>query len=192
MTPEQITTIVTNALTGSGIVALLWMIIRGLKKQILSLNEVINTQKKTLETMETRVLETEKVGNIYRKFIEELPEDIEKYKAVLRKLKDDTILELERANQQKDEKLKSNAEIALEKLELQQRALEELPQLRDELIDVINSVNYRLNTVNQLSHIQSRGFLGGLITGGWPILLDRTQPLLFENNDDDPNGKEEE
>jgi hypothetical protein len=158
MTAEQITTIITNALTGSGIIFFVGMVIRGLKNQITglktqigTLNETIEVQKKTLEAMETRVLETEKVGNIYKRLTEELPGEIDKYRDLITKLKDDQITELKKANQDKDERLQKTAEIELAKLDLQQRALEDIPQLRENLIEVVTTLEQRLAVVEQLS-----------------------------------------
>jgi hypothetical protein len=158
MNADQITTIITNVLTGTGVVCFLGMVIKGLKDQITglktqigTLNETIDVQKKTLEAMETRVLETEKVGNIYKRLTEELPAEIDKYRSLIMKLKDDQISELEKANQDKDEKLKKTAEIEIEKLNLQQQALEDIPGLRRELITVVTTLEQRLATVEQLS-----------------------------------------
>jgi hypothetical protein len=158
MNAEQITTIITNVLTGGGVAAFLYMVIRGLKDQIGALktqigtlNETIEVQKKTLQAMETRVLETEKVGNIYKRLTEELPGEIDKYRDLITKLKDDQITELTKANQDKDERLQKTAQIELEKLELQQQALEDIPGLRRELIEVVNTLQQRLSTVDQLA-----------------------------------------
>jgi chromosome segregation ATPase len=158
MTAEQITTIITNVLSSGGVAVFLWMVIKGLKAkigglqgEITILNETIKVQKQTLEAMETRVVETEKVGNIYKQLTEELPIEIEKYKALLTKLKDDQITALEKANQQKDDRLKETAEIEIGKLELQERALNDIPQLRDQLINVVSTLEQRLLIVNQLS-----------------------------------------
>jgi DNA repair exonuclease SbcCD ATPase subunit len=158
MNAEQITTIITNLLTGTGVVCFLGMVIRGLKNQISglktqigTLNETIEVQKKTLEAMETRVLETEKVGNIYKRLTEELPGEIDKYRDLITKLKDDQINELKRANQDKDERLQKTAQLEIEKLELQQQALEDIPGLRQEMINIVETLQQRLSTVEQLS-----------------------------------------
>jgi chromosome segregation ATPase len=125
--------------------------ITGMKAQIGTLNETIEVQKKTLEAMETRVLETEKVGNIYKRLTEELPGEIDKYRDLITKLKDDQITELKKANQDKDERLQKTAEIEIAKLDLQQRALEDIPQLRQNLIEVVTTLEQRLAVVEQLS-----------------------------------------
>src|SRR5215470_17228699 len=127
MTVEQFTTLIANG----GVAAFLYWVIRGLKSQIGSLNKTIEVQQKTLAAMETRVLETEKIGNIYRELFEALPTEVEKWKVAILKLKDDRISVLEKANQDKDERLKKTVEIEIETLEQQQQALEDVPRLRD-------------------------------------------------------------
>lgn len=158
MTAEQITTIITNVLTGGGVAVFLYMVIRGLKDQIVALkaqigtlNETIEVQKKTLQAMETRVLETEKIGNIYRQFLEEFPKELENYRALHTKMKDDQIKLLQQANEQKDERLKETAEIELEKLKLQQRALDDIPKLLGQITDTARTLEQRLSTVDQLA-----------------------------------------
>ncbi|HZF41480.1 MAG TPA: hypothetical protein VE715_21865 [Blastocatellia bacterium] len=165
MTAEQITTIITNVLTSGGVAAFLYMMIRGLKDQIgalkaqiSTLNETIEVQKKTLQAMETRVSETEKIGNIYRQFLEEFPKELENYRALHTKMKDDQIKLLQQAVEQKDEKLKETAEIELEKLKLQQRALDDIPKLREELIEVIDTFEQRMSIVTLLARSNSLSF----------------------------------
>src|SRR5262245_18824624 len=150
MNAEQITTIITNVLTGGGIVCFLGMWIRALKNRISEMNKTIEIQQETLEVMKTQVSETEKIGNIYKQFIDGFPSDLEKYRALHTKMKDDQIKLLEQAIEQKDEKLKETAEIELEKLTLQKRAIEDISQLREELIKTINTLDQRLTTVNLL------------------------------------------
>ena len=75
MTPEQITTIITTIMESGCIIFLFAVIVKGLKKEIGSLNKTIKAQKetleaqsKTLDVMEKRIVETEKVGNVYKQF----------------------------------------------------------------------------------------------------------------------------
>jgi hypothetical protein len=147
MNAEQITTIITNILTSGGVITFMWLLIRGLQKQIFSLNKTIEAQNKTLEVMEKRILETEKVGDIYKNLISELPDYIEKYKSIIRVTKDEMISELEKANQLKDEKLKSMTEIELKKIEIQEQIISELPRLRDELLNTQQAINQRVDNI---------------------------------------------
>lgn len=153
MTTEQFTTIMGNF----GVAVFLYWVIRGLKAQIGSLNKTVEVQQKTLEAMETRVSETEKIGNIYRQLFDELPNEVDKWKVAILKLKNEQIDELEKANQDKDERLKKTVTIELEKLELQQQALEDIPGLRQELIEVVSTLQQRLAVVEQLSLFPSPG-----------------------------------
>lgn len=88
-----------------GIGAFLYYLIRGLKTKITSLEDVVNVQNKTLEVMEKRIEETEKVGNIYKRLISDLPTDLENFKAIVSKTKDDVILELKNANEEKEKRI---------------------------------------------------------------------------------------
>ena len=147
MNAEQITTIITNILTSGGVITFLWFLIRGLQRQIGSLNKTIEAQNKTLEVMEKRVTETERVGDIYKSLISELPDYIEKYKSIISITRDEMIAELEKANQLKDEKLKSMTEIELKKLDIQEQIITELPKLRDELLKTQSAINQRFDTI---------------------------------------------
>jgi hypothetical protein len=144
MSAEQFTTIMSNLLSGGGVILFLWMWIRGLRKQLA-------IQKDTLEAVKTQVSETEKIGKIYRQLFDELPIESEKWKVTILKFKDERIAELEKAIQDKDERLKKTLEIEIEKLEIQQQALEDIPRLREELIEVVNTLQQRLSTVDQLA-----------------------------------------
>lgn len=106
MSVEQITTVISNLLQGSGVAAFLYYLVKGLRREITSLNRTVETQQKTLDAMEKRIAETEKLGEVYRKFLHTMPEDLEKYQTFIRKTKDEAIAELERSNQLKDEKIK--------------------------------------------------------------------------------------
>ena len=152
MTAEQITTILSSL----GVLGFLWMWVRALKMQISEMRKTIEVQRKTLEAMKTQVSETEKVGSIYRQFIDELPSEIEKYKTLLTKLRDDQISELKIANAHKDERHKETAEIAIKKLELQHRALDDIPALIAQFEEIATTIERRLSTVDQLvNHIPS-------------------------------------
>lgn len=92
-------------------------LINGLKNKLLALNETVTIQNKTLEVMERRVEETEKIGNIYRNLMSNLPQDLDNFKTILSKTKDETILEL-----------KNNQEITQKKLEEAQEHIEKSKQ----------------------------------------------------------------
>ena len=106
MSPEQIVTVVAAVLQTGGLAYFFNQVIRGLKEKVNSLEKTIEAQNQTLQIMERQVAETEKVGRIYKNLFSELPKDLENYKAIISKTKDDVIIELQNANKQKDERLK--------------------------------------------------------------------------------------
>jgi hypothetical protein len=111
MSPEQIVTVVTGILQAGGLGYLFYQLIGGLRTRIATLERTITAQNETLNVMERRVSETEKVGMIYKDLLSSLPKDLENYKAVISTTKDEMILELQNANKQKDEELKKIREI---------------------------------------------------------------------------------
>jgi hypothetical protein len=60
--------------------------------------------------MDKRIQETEKVGNIYKKLMEDLPKDLDNYKAIINKTRDQIILELSNQNEATEKKLKITEE----------------------------------------------------------------------------------
>ena len=146
MTSEQITTLLSSLV----VIGFLWIWVQGVKKQISEMNKTIEVQQKTLEAMKTQVSETEKIGSIYRQFIEELPSEIEKYKTLLTELKAVQISQLKKANEHKDERLKGTAAIEIKKLELQLRALDDIPALITQFAEIATTIELRLSTADQL------------------------------------------
>jgi chromosome segregation ATPase len=166
--------------------------LEALKTQITKTNKTIEVQRKTLEGMKTQVSETEKVSSIYSQFIEELPSEIEKYKTLLTKLRGDQISELKKANEYKDERLKETAEIEIKKMELQQRALDDIPALIGQFEEIATTIEQRLSTVDQLvNHIPSQR----PATWKWLSAFSTIEPNLLlihtDNNDteEEPENK---
>lgn len=89
-----------------GLGVFVYYLLRGLKDRVSSLESLINTQKQTLDVMERRVNETEKIGNIYRDLMASLPEDIDNFRTIISKTKDETIVELKNQNDNIKTKLK--------------------------------------------------------------------------------------
>lgn len=85
---------IANFLEITGLGIFLYYLIRGLKVKVSGLEETVRIQNQILSVMEKRIQETEKVGNIYKNLMAELPADLDNYKAVLTKTKDETIIEL--------------------------------------------------------------------------------------------------
>jgi hypothetical protein len=144
MSPNEIATLLATLLQSSGLALFLFFIFRSLKREITSLCRIIDEQSKTLDVMERRIIETEKIGSIYRHLIQELPEDLERYKTLIAKLKNEMISELERAYQRKDQELAQVTEKRLSEIEGQERIIQELPELRNDLVSTIQSIEERI------------------------------------------------
>lgn len=148
MTPEQIATVIgttiTNVLTSGGLALFFFYLIKGLKYEIKTLNTTIEQQNKTLEVMEKQVLETEKLGNVYKKLVDDLPEFVEKYKKFINDSKDEVIAKLQQ-DQTADENVKSAREVELKRLDIQEQMVSELPKLRDELLSSVRAIEERLS-----------------------------------------------
>ncbi|MBU1207682.1 MAG: hypothetical protein KKH04_12240 [Proteobacteria bacterium] len=137
MNAEQTTTIITAIFQGGGILLFLYYYIRSLKNRITSLRDTIQAQEKTLSVMEKRITETEKVGNIYKNLIADLPKDLENYKAVISQTKDNVILELKNMNKEKDEEIKRFRDIETQ--------LEKLPKAEVEKRHLLRAFIFPLN-----------------------------------------------
>jgi len=86
--------IITGVLETGIISFIVYMIIRGLKTEIKTLHSVVINQNKTIKTMDKRIQETEKIGNLYKQLISDFPQALEDYQTVITKTKNTTILEL--------------------------------------------------------------------------------------------------
>lgn len=73
---------------------MVYMIMRGLKVEIKTLQNQVSNQNKTIETMDKRIQETEKIGELYKQLISDFPKALEDYQEVITKTKDQTIYQL--------------------------------------------------------------------------------------------------
>jgi len=94
MSNENIVTIITGIIETGAISFLICMIIKGLKQKIGNLEQTIDVQNKTIEAMDKRISETEKISDLYKQFVNEYPKAFEMYKTTILKTKDDIILNL--------------------------------------------------------------------------------------------------
>ena len=94
-----------------GLGIFVFYLIRGLNSEIKSLKQTIDTQSKTLEVMDKRIEETEKIGDIYKNLISDLPQDIDNFKTIISKTKDETILELKNQHEATKKKLEEAKKI---------------------------------------------------------------------------------
>lgn len=129
MESAVITTIVTAILEGGGLAALFYYVVKGLRRHISALKDTIDTQKTTLDTMERRIVETEKIGNLYKAMVESLPKDLENFRTIMSKLKDETIGELQRAINDKNEELKISKESSLKAIEDQESVVDRIRKM---------------------------------------------------------------
>ncbi len=103
--------VVSSLVQTAGLGIFVFYLIRGLKSEINSLRQTIDTQSKTLEVMDKRIVETEKIGDIYKNLISDLPQDIDNFKTIISKTKDETILELKNQHEATKKKLEEAKKI---------------------------------------------------------------------------------
>jgi len=155
MNPDVIVTISFSVLASVGITIFILIAIMGLKREIQSLNQTIETQSNTLDVMKSRIAENEKAGNIYQTLFVDLPDAVDKYNATIQKTKDSVIGELERANQSKDENLKLVAQLRLKEIEIVQPIVTELSTLNDDLHQIIVEIQSQLRSLENISQMTS-------------------------------------
>jgi diguanylate cyclase (GGDEF)-like protein len=120
--------LVKTVLEGSGIAIFVYFVIRGMKKEIVTLSQTVKHQNEIFDAMSKRISETEKMAESYKKWWEELQESYDKHKVALTKAKDEYISELEKAIEHKDEKLQAKAEAELDMITMQEETIEDLKQ----------------------------------------------------------------
>jgi len=96
---------IASILEATGLGVFIYYLFRGLSAKINSLESVVTAQKQTIEVMDKRIEETEKVGGIYKNLLADLPADIDNYKTIISKTKDEVILELKTQKKESEEKL---------------------------------------------------------------------------------------
>lgn len=97
--------LLASILQTTGLGVFIWYLLRGLTDKITSLEGVIVAQKQTIEVMDKRIEETEKIGGIYKNLLSDLPSDIDNYKTFVSKTKDAVIIELQNQNAETKKKL---------------------------------------------------------------------------------------
>lgn len=96
---------IATILESTGLGVFMYYLFRGLTMKINSIESVVKAQKATIDIMDKRIEETEKIGNIYKNLISDLPADIDNYKTIISKTKDETIVELKNQNEISKKKL---------------------------------------------------------------------------------------
>jgi len=91
---NNIITIIISLIQTGAISWIVYAIIKGLKTEVKTLGTVVATQNETIKTMDKRIQETEKIGDLYKQLIADFPKALDDYQAVITKTKDSTIFEL--------------------------------------------------------------------------------------------------
>jgi len=91
---NNIISIITSFVQTGAIAWIVYSIIKGLKIEVNTLGKVVTSQSETIKTMDKRIQETEKIGDLYKKLISDFSKALDDYQAVLTKTKDTTIFEL--------------------------------------------------------------------------------------------------
>lgn len=128
MSPDSLVTIVTGVLQAGGLSVFVLLLFRGISARLSSLEKVIETQKKAIESIEVRANEAEKIAALYKSMVNELPDLLHKQKELTSGIKDDIIHSQESLLQSKDEelmKLSSESLMRLNALEVVQKMFEE-------------------------------------------------------------------
>ncbi len=103
MNNEQIVTIITSILETGGIVVFVWFLVKGIYAKLNSLEKVVITQKEAINALQARSSDAEKVANLYKDLVSDLPELLKKQKQLTNDIKDDIIHEQEKKLLTKDE-----------------------------------------------------------------------------------------
>jgi phage shock protein A len=157
MTVSEMTTIISSVIEGGAVITLVVIVFQSLKQNIAGLKGTVASQNETLVVMEKRVQETEKIGALYKKFINDLPSDIDAYQQTVKKLKDEVIQALEEANEVKDEELKVLYQTRLEEIGKLDDLVGSMPRLRIELITTLNELEAKFDGLNEME--KRSGFL---------------------------------
>lgn len=89
----------------AGLGAFIYYLFRALSAKISGLEGVVGAQRDVIEAMSRRIDETEKIGGIYKNLLSDLPSDLENYKTIVSKTKDDMIVELKSQKEEAERRL---------------------------------------------------------------------------------------
>jgi len=114
MSSDSLITVVTGVLQAGGLGIFVLFLVRGITARLISLEGVVEAQKRAIESVEVRANEAEKVAAIYKALINDLPDLLDKQRKLTDQLKDDIINAQEALIQSKDEKLEELADSGLQ------------------------------------------------------------------------------
>lgn len=181
-----------------------------LNENVEPLGRTLEKQHKTLETMggvlqiiEARYIETKRLGDLYKSLTSELPAAVDNYQKIIKRLKDETGVELEKAQAAKDEELKKFKEKELEGLEAKERLMSDLPGLFAQLHKLLSPINERLNLFSERGKYPTLALLSYEARYGKTLLasMGKHPAPLYQNHsaeapengaDEQPFGKKEE
>jgi hypothetical protein len=95
----------TSWIQTSGLGLFIWFLFNGLQNKITSLQDVIDAQSKTMETMGQRIEQLEGIGSVYKSFFSDIPAVMDNYRTILTKDKEVTIVELQQRSFEDAKKL---------------------------------------------------------------------------------------
>ena len=101
-------------------------------------------QNETIRGLDKRVIETERISELYINLLSDLPNAIDRFNEINSKSKEKILSDLEKAAANKDEELKKFSQIQLEEIESKEGMINGLPKLVKKLIENLNAVDQRL------------------------------------------------
>jgi sugar-specific transcriptional regulator TrmB len=94
--------------------------------------------------LDKRVIETERISELYTNLLSDLPNAIDRFNEINSKAKEKILSDLEKAAANKDEELKKLSQIQLDEIESKEGMINGLPKLVKKLIETLNAVDQRL------------------------------------------------
>ncbi len=104
----------------------------------------IDAHQKNIAAMERRIVEVEKVGDLFKTLFDEIPVAIDKYNKIMDKIYEESLAELEKAQASQDLELIRYQQKELESIEVRKRLIGELPGMMSRLMEALGPVNERL------------------------------------------------
>jgi len=150
MSLDQITLIATF-IESIGIITFFGYLIRGLRKEIGSLKNIITYQDEAMKFMKGSLENINTLGEFYRTILGDLPKQFEQQKNFISMLKDEQIADLEKANQRKDEKLKALAEAKLKEIEISEKMINELPQIILQVSEQVDTMHAKIKSIMSIA-----------------------------------------
>lgn len=114
------------------------------QSNLTQLAKTVERHQQSLAKIDNKVAEFEKAGDLFKSLFDELPGSIEKYNAVMEKIKESAETELKKAKSNKDDELIKYQQQELDSIAVRKKLMEELPGLVSQFKEALNPVNERL------------------------------------------------